>query len=69
MVVMLCLGVVVVIELLLVGVGDIDGMLVWVVGGLIEGVDFELIDIEYCVIVWMWIDFDGFFLFDWVVYG
>lgn len=62
-------GVVAVIELPLVGAGDIDGTLVRAAGGSIEGVDLELIDTEHRVIARTRTDFDGFFLFDRVAYG
>jgi hypothetical protein len=62
-------GVVAVIELPLVGAGDIDGTLVRVGGGSIEGVDLELLDAERRVVARTRTDFDGFFLFDRVTYG
>ncbi len=62
-------GVVAVVELPLVGAGDIDGTLVRAAGGTIEGVDLELLDAERHVIARTRTDFDGFFLFDRVAYG
>jgi len=62
-------GVVAVIELPLVGAGDIDGTLVRAGGGSIEGVDLELLDAEQRVVARTRTDFDGFFLFDRVAYG
>lgn len=62
-------GVAAVIELPLVGAGDIDGTLVRAAGGSIEGVDLELLDAERRVIARTRTDFDGFFLFDRVAYG
>ncbi len=62
-------GVVAVIELPLVGAGDIDGTLVRAAGGTIEGVDLELLDAERRVVARTRTDFDGFFLFDRVAYG
>ena len=62
-------GVVAVIELPLVGAGDIDGTLVRAGGGPIEGVDLELIDPQKRVMARTRTDFDGFFLFDRVAYG
>ena len=62
-------GVVTVIELPLVGAGDIDGTLVRVAGGSIEGVDLELLDAERRIVARTRTDFDGFFLFDRVAYG
>jgi hypothetical protein len=62
-------GVVAVIELPLVGAGDIDGTLVRAGGGSIEGVDLELLDAERRVVARTRTDFDGFFLFDRVAYG
>jgi hypothetical protein len=62
-------GVVAVIELPLVGAGDIDGTLVRAAGGSIEGVDLELLDAEHRVVARARTDFDGFFLFDRVAYG
>lgn len=62
-------GVVAVIELPLVGAGDIDGTLVRVAGGSIEGVDLELLDAERRIVARTRTDFDGFFLFDRVAYG
>jgi hypothetical protein len=61
--------VVAVIELPLVGAGDIDGTLVRAGGGSIEGVDLELLDAERRVVARTRTDFDGFFLFDRVAYG
>ncbi len=62
-------GVVAMIELPLVGAGDIDGTLVRAGGGSIEGVDLELLDIERRVVARTRSDFDGFFLFERVAYG
>ncbi len=62
-------GVIAVIELPLVGAGDIDGTLVRAGGGSIEGVDLELLDAERRVVARTRSDFDGFFLFDRVAYG
>lgn len=62
-------GVVAVIELPLVGAGDIDGTLVRAGGSSIEGVDLELLDAERRVVARTRTDFDGFFLFDRVPYG
>jgi len=62
-------GVVAVIELPLVGAGDIDGTLVRAGGRSIEGVDLELLDSEKRVVARTRTDFDGFFLFDRVAYG
>ncbi|UVO55172.1 carboxypeptidase-like regulatory domain-containing protein [Sphingomonas sp. SUN039] len=62
-------GVVAVVELPLVGAGDIDGTLVRAGGGSIEGVDLELLDIERRVVAKTRTDFDGFFLFERVAYG
>ncbi len=62
-------GVVAVVELPLVGAGDIDGTLVRLGGGSIEGVDLELLDVERRVVARTRTDFDGFFLFERVPYG
>jgi hypothetical protein len=62
-------GVVVVVELPLVGAGDIDGTLVRSAGGTVEGVDLELLDVEHRVVARTRSDFDGFFLFERVPYG
>ncbi len=62
-------GVVAVVELPLVGAGDIDGTLVRTGGGSIEGVDLELLDAERRVVARTRSDYDGFFLFDRVAYG
>jgi hypothetical protein len=62
-------GVVAIIDLPLVGAGDVDGTLVRAAGGAIEGVDLELIDLERRVIATTRSDFDGFFLFERVPYG
>jgi len=62
-------GVVAMIELPLVGAGDVDGTLVRAGGGSIEGVDLELLDAERRVVARTRSDFDGFFLFDRVAYG
>lgn len=62
-------GVVAMIDLALVGAGDIDGTLVRAGGGTIEGVDLELIDAAGRVAAKSRSDFDGFFLFERVAYG
>lgn len=62
-------GVVAVIELPLVGAGDIDGTLVLAGGSSIEGVDLELLDTERRIVARTRTDYDGFFLFDRVPYG
>ncbi len=62
-------GVIAVLELPLVGAGDIDGTLVRAGGGSIEGVDLELLDAEHRVVAHTRSDYDGFFLFDRVAYG
>lgn len=62
-------GVVAVIELPLVGAGDIDGTLVRAGGRSIEGVDLELLEAEQRVVARTRSDFDGFFLFERVAYG
>ena len=62
-------GTVAVIELPLVGTGDIDGTLVRQSGGTLEGVDLELIDSGGRTVARSRSDFDGFFLFETVPYG
>ena len=62
-------GVIAVVELPLVGAGDIDGTLVRAGGTSIEGVDLELLDAERRLVARTRSDFDGFFLFERVAYG
>ncbi len=62
-------GIVAIVDLPLVGAGDVDGTLVHAGGGPIEGVDIELLDIERRVVATTRSDFDGFFLFERVAYG
>lgn len=62
-------GVVAVIELSLVGAGDIDGTLVRVGGSLIERVDLELLDAEHRIVARTSTDFNGLHLFDCVPMG
>ena len=58
-----------IIELPLVAAGDIDGTLVKDGGGVLEGVDLELVDVEGNIRGKARSDFDGFFLFESVPYG
>ncbi|MFM9978392.1 MAG: collagen binding domain-containing protein [Sphingomonadaceae bacterium] len=62
-------GIAAVIELPLVGTGNVDGTLVRRGGSSIEGVDLELVDSEGRVAVRAKSDFDGFFVFENVPYG
>ena len=62
-------GEVAVVELPLVGAGEIDGTLVRSAGASLEGVDLELLDVEGRVVKTTRSDFDGFFLFEGVAYG
>ena len=62
-------GTVAVVELPLVGAGDIDGTLVRAGGSTIEGVDLELLDAANRVVARTRTEFDGFFLFERVAYG
>ena len=62
-------GTIAVIELPLVGTGDIDGTLVRQGGGTLEGIDLELVDAGDHVIARTRSDYDGFFLFETVPYG
>ena len=62
-------GEVAVVELPLVGAGEIDGTLVRSAGASLEGVDLELLDVEGRVVRTTRSDFDGFFLFESVAYG
>ena len=62
-------GLVAVVELPLVGTGDIDGTLVRQGGGPLPGVELELVTGSGVVVARTRSDFDGFFLFDTVPYG
>ena len=62
-------GVLAEVELPLVAAGEIEGVLVRVRGGVLEGVDLELLDIEGRVVKTTRTAFDGFFLFEGVPYG
>lgn len=62
-------GTIAVIELPLVGTGDVDGTLVRQGGSTLEGIDLELVDAAGHVIARTRSDFDGFFLFESVPYG
>jgi hypothetical protein len=62
-------GLPMVVELPLVGAGEILGTLVRRDGRLLEGVDIELVDARGVVLSVARSDFDGFFLFESVPYG
>ncbi len=62
-------GIVARIDLPLVSAGEIDGTLNYAGGGMIEGVDLELLDEEQHVVGRTRTEYDGFFLFEGVPYG
>ncbi len=62
-------GIALAIELPLASAGDIDGILTRSGGGVLEGVDIELLDVEGRAVKTTRSDFDGFFLFEGVPYG
>lgn len=62
-------GTLAIVELPLVGAGDIDGTLVRRSGSTIEGADLELLDPAGRVVARTRSEFDGFFLFERVPYG
>ncbi len=62
-------GTVAVLELPLVGAGDIDGTLFRAGGSSVEGVDLDLRDGQNRIVGHARTEFDGFFLFDRVPYG
>ncbi len=62
-------GVTAIVDLPLVGAGEVDGTLVGEGGAGLEGVDLELVDQRGAVIRKTRSDFDGFFLFETVPYG
>jgi hypothetical protein len=62
-------GVTMIVELPLVGAGEVDGTLVREGGNGMEGVDLELVDAKGIVISHTRSDYDGYFLFESVPYG
>lgn len=62
-------GTVVVVDIPLVGTGEIDGTLIRQAGGPLEGVDLELIDNMGSIASRTRTDFDGYFLFETMPYG
>jgi hypothetical protein len=62
-------GMTVVVDLPLVGTGEVDGTLVHPGGGNLQGVDLELVDLKGHVAARARSEFDGFFLFEAVPYG
>lgn len=62
-------GLATIVELPLVGAGEIMGTLVGAGGRLLEGVDIELVNAQGMAIATARTDFDGYFLFESVPYG
>jgi Carboxypeptidase regulatory-like domain len=62
-------GVTAIIDLPLVGAGEVDGTLIRSGGNGIEGVDLDLIDTSLNVVARTRTDFDGYFIFESVPYG
>ena len=62
-------GIAIAVDLPLRSAGEIEGILVRAGGGLLEGVDLELIDVEGRVAAVTRSEFDGYFLFEGVPYG
>ncbi|MBB5684067.1 MSCRAMM family protein [Sphingobium boeckii] len=62
-------GIAIAVDLPLRSAGEVEGTLVRAGGGLLEGVDIELIDVEGRVAAVTRSEFDGYFLFEGVPYG
>jgi Carboxypeptidase regulatory-like domain len=62
-------GITAIVDLPLVGAGEVDGTLVRSGGNGVEGVDLELVSVQGAVIARTRSDFDGYFLFESVPYG
>lgn len=62
-------GIAIAVDLPLRAAGEVQGILVRAGGGLLEGVDIELIDVEGHVAAVTRSEFDGYFLFEGVPYG
>ena len=62
-------GITTIIDIALVGGGDVEGMLVKSGGGGFEGLDVELVDSRGAVVATGRSDYDGYFLFEKIAYG